>query len=151
MTDHPRWDRSKPFEPGNTIAVTHGAHSPGKVSPLAEAIRERTLASAPYLRLPRFHDALWSYCWCEAQCALIRDWLDRQGVSNSRGTLRYGPISLLAMLERRAEKGRAELGLSPASAAAIMASIVATLSQAERDADRTWNVLGGIVAEAERR
>ncbi|WP_101844814.1 hypothetical protein [Zhihengliuella sp. ISTPL4] len=129
------WSRP-PFEPGNTAAVTHGAHSSGIVDPLAAEYVQAAVDAAPYLALDRFAFALTAWARAEARCELLSRYLDRHGVQNNRGTPRMSILATLATSERAAARGRDALGLTPDSAARIAATIrdggAALLSPTER-------------------
>jgi hypothetical protein len=101
-----------PFEPGNTAALKHGAHSARKVAPLADALRESLAASAPWTTAPAFAAAVESWSWAEAQCHLLRAWIDEHGILTAEGEPRPAATEL-RLLEGRAQKLRAELGLGP--------------------------------------
>jgi hypothetical protein len=112
-----------PFEPGNTAAVTHGAHSAGIVDSLAAEYAQAAVDAAPYLALDRFAFALSAWARAEARCELLSRHLDRHGVLNNRGTPRQSILRVLGTSERAAAHGRDALGLSPESAARIAAMI----------------------------
>src|SRR5207249_6578202 len=59
-----------PFEPGNTAAVRHGAHSERLVAPLAEQVRADLLAAAPWLESAAFESAVAAWSRVEAQVGL---------------------------------------------------------------------------------
>ena len=76
------WQRP-PFEPGNTLAVTHGATSPRTMGAVAEAFRSRLMAAEstpPYLHDPSYEDAIMAYCRACAIVKLLWDWADKQGI-----------------------------------------------------------------------
>ena len=69
-----QWDRRHPdFEPGNTVAVRHGATSPRVVSALAIQIAEDFLAEPTtpnWLAEPSFRPSLMAWANAEAVCEL---------------------------------------------------------------------------------
>ncbi len=113
--------RAAPFAPGNDMARTHGAYSPSVVGALADEFAQSAVDSMPLLALDRFAFALRAWSHAEARCELIRRHLDAHGVLNNRHTPRMSLLAVLAASERAAARGRAELGLSPESAARIVA------------------------------
>lgn len=125
-----------PFEPGNTAAVTHGAHSAGIVDSLAAEYVQAAVDAAPYLALARFAFALTAWARVEARCELLSRYIDSHGIQNTRGTPRMSVLATLAASERAAARGRDALGLTPDSAARIAATIrasgAALLSPTER-------------------
>jgi hypothetical protein len=127
---------AEPYQPGNTAAVTHGAHSPGIVDALAAEYAQMAVDAAPYLALDRFAFALTAWARAEARCELLSRHLDRHGVLNNRGTPRQSILRVLGTSERAAAQGRDALGLSPESAARIAAMIraggIELLSPTER-------------------
>lgn len=127
---------AEPYEPGNTAAVKHGAHSPGIVDTLAAEYAQAAVDAAPYLALARFAFALTAWARAEARCELLSRYLDSHGIQNNRGTPRQSVLRVLATSERAAAHGRDALGLSPESAARIAAMIreggAALLSPDER-------------------
>ncbi|KAA9143541.1 hypothetical protein F6B41_25495 [Microbacterium lushaniae] len=113
--------RAAPFAPGNDAARTHGAYAPGIVGALAAEFAQSAVDAMPLLALDRFAFALRAWSHAEARCELIRRHLDAHGVLNARYTPRMSLLAVLAASERAAARGRAELGLSPESAARIVA------------------------------
>ncbi|MFB7842532.1 hypothetical protein [Microbacterium sp. NPDC056052] len=113
----------EPFKPGNTAAVTHGAYSASKVAEVAEEIEAEAMDAFPLLSLDKFRWARRSWAHAEARCQLIRADLDSVGLKNRRGTYRASLLTLLHAEERRAEKGRNALGLSPDSIARIVMNL----------------------------
>jgi hypothetical protein len=129
-------------EPGNLLALRHGASCERFVDPLSRDIVETLLQDAdcpPHLHLPRYTAALAAWGRAEACCRLIADWLGQQDVREAltassstdetedhvkgrttrRGAVRQveGAMAALDRHERRAAGLRSDLGLTPASAA----------------------------------
>jgi len=116
-----------PFAPGNDAAVRHGIWAPKKVDPAAEIYVRVRLddPSTAYLREPRYRAALWACARAEARVELLIDWveklIDEKGMAAAAesGQGRTSPLALLERWEATAAKRRAELGLTPLSAARL--------------------------------
>lgn len=129
MGDEARGYSWPPFEPGNQAAVRHGIYSPRKVDPLVTELLEQLVAhvtSTPghrqaYLAEPQHRFALIDWLRTEARIRLLDEWLLDHGELDDEGEV--APASAaLTRLQRLAVKQRAELGLSPASEAALQRS-----------------------------
>lgn len=153
----PRGYSWPPFEAGNTAALTHGAHSPRLVEPLALEILEATVAAAEapgsstdFLSDPSYRPALVSWARTEARVQLLAEWLmakadtsNAGGLLDSDGEVRSA-TELLIKLERAASNHRSRLGLDPLSRARLrrdtaaasvdVAALLAQLAAAERQA-----------------
>ena len=75
-----------PFEPGNALAVQHGAYSPRTVDPLAREVVALVLEqagqpSAPtsYLLDVTYRPLLWEFGFAQARVTLLREWLSSHG------------------------------------------------------------------------
>jgi hypothetical protein len=145
------WDRRHPdFEPGNTVAVKHGAYSERLTSPIALVLKRELLADPglpDYLRQPQFRSAVDAYCWAEAQCWRLRDYLarleleealtdvtesdeteERAGTSVERKSITRRRESVQEMArkyETLASNQRSKLGLDPAAAAKLGRNLAA--------------------------
>lgn len=108
------------FFPGHEESTKHGAHSARKVSPIAAELRGALLEVAPWCSAPAFAPSVEAWAWAEAQCRLMRDWLDAHGLFSKEGE---STRSWLSKVETRAERLRSELGLSPKSWAALLGSV----------------------------
>lgn len=116
-----------PFEPGNELAVTHGAYSPRKVDPLARELVDAMVAdpSLSYLKAAAYRPALWAWARAEAQVQLLTEYLEARGQASSDGVgdLRAEDVRsaylLLHRAEARALSGRKALGLDPLSRAKL--------------------------------
>jgi hypothetical protein len=140
-----RWE---PFQPGNTLQLTHGAHHPGTVQPIADAIEATLADSAPWTHAPAFAGTVKSWAYAEAQAALLRSWLDEHGLVDERGDPRPA-VGTLGKVEGRLIRLRSELGLSPASLASLL-SKASSVARATAD-DRALEALaaeGRRIAEA---
>jgi hypothetical protein len=130
---------ARPYEPGNCDAVTHGARSPRGVRPLAEALARDLMSVAPWCAQPAFDATVASWSHAEAQCVLLRAYVDEHGMLDAGGA----PLPAGALLDRvegRAARLRAELGLSPKG----WAKLVARLGSADHEtAARGLEQLGG--------
>jgi hypothetical protein len=123
----PDWQRP-PFEPGNEVAVRHGAYSPRRVDPLARELVDQALAdeALAYLRAPRWRAGVWAWARAEARVQLLTEWLadHREGV-DELGTV--APVlGALLRWEVRASNARTWLGLDPLSAARLGRDVTAT-------------------------
>jgi hypothetical protein len=120
---------ARPYAPDNFDAVTHGARSPRRVGPRAEALARDLVSVAPWCAQPAFRAAVASWAQAEAQCVLLRGYVDEHGMLGAGGV----PLPACALLERvegRAARLRGELGLSPNA----WAKLVARLGSADHDA-----------------
>lgn len=125
-----------PFEPGNTVALKHGATSSRKVRPIAQEIHKLLLTEAPWCDQAAFAGAVRSLCWTEAQLILITEWLDANGIMRDPGVDELEPqpreaTRLLRDLEARALKLRNALGLTPIA----MSKMLLTLKGVVADGD----------------
>lgn len=137
-----------PFQPGNDLAVTHGAYSRSRTDPIARRFIEEIVSdeATAYLAAPAYHSTLWNWAMLMAQCELIQTYIEgmsfAEASNSSRGAV--SPLDLLARFTRSALTLAKELGLTPLSRARLGKSISSTqvdlatlLSRAEdRAADR---------------
>lgn len=136
----PAWQRP-PFEPGNTLSLTHGAHSPRIVEPIAQRWVETARASAPYLNDPSYEPALLSWARFEAKCDLLHAWMKEHGMFDDGGNV-VPAAKILDRYEGRAASLRAALGMDPVSRAKLQKDAAATkldlaaLMAQETDRDR---------------
>lgn len=141
----PQNERQRPpFEPGNTAAEVHGAHSERRVAPLAAEIERaaRALPSWPeYLDEPTYAPAVAAWCRAEAVVELLWRWLAEQdpldalastsetttdveefrGGSRSRTKARQveSAVNQLGKWESHAARQRQRLGMDPLSRARL--------------------------------
>lgn len=112
-----------PFAEGNEMAVKHGATSPRKVDPVAQALAVELLAdgSVEYLRAPRYASAVQAWALAEAKCALISAWVDGMPIERAAESKQgqTSPLELLRKWEATAQTHRSRLGLDPVSAARL--------------------------------
>lgn len=142
-------DRHPDFERGNSAAVTHGATSPPRLLPLAEAFAAALLAddaTPGYLKDPLYARAVMGWARAEAVVDLLSDWLsgqdleagltevtrsaeteDREGGRDEGGRVTRKSVSrrtagVLEQLRKHevlAMNLRAQLGLSPLARARL--------------------------------
>ncbi len=107
-------------EPGNTLALKYGAHSPRVYEPIAAelvaAVIEEREDLAPY------RHAVEAWADAEARTALLREYLARDdvGMLDDEGEPREGLLRWLTMFDKRAQAGRERLGLDPRSHAELL-------------------------------
>lgn len=134
-----------PFAEGNELAVKHGAGSPRRRDPIAQALAAELLLdeSVAYLRAPRYAAAVQAWAVAEAKCALISAWCDSMPIEVAASSPKPGtsaPLELLRKWESTAQTHRARLGLDPLSAARLGRDVASTqvdlakLLTASRDA-----------------
>lgn len=112
-----------PFQPGHELSMKHGAGSPRKRDPIAQALAAELLMddSVGYLKAPRFAAAVQAWAQAEAKVALISDWVDSMPIEKAAES-KQGSTSALELLrkwETTASTHRARLGLDPVSAAKL--------------------------------
>lgn len=115
-----------PFEPGNEMALRHGAWSPRKIEPLALEILQPVLdlaatdgAPTSYLADVTYRATLHAWARTEARIQLVHEWLMDRGSEVDKDGEALGASNLLNQLEARAESLRARLGLDPLSRARL--------------------------------
>lgn len=123
----------EPFQPGNLKGLRHGAHSDRLVRPRALEIARGFLedgALPAYLSEPRYRPAVLAYCMDLARIERVEAWLEAQAVDSvppeltENGEVR--PATRLLMdLERKADKHRQALGLTPLAAARLGKDVAA--------------------------
>lgn len=113
-----------PFEPGNTVAVRHGAYSPRRVDPLAQEILAAVEGTVSWWT-PADRAQAWRWARLEARCQLLVEHLaDLGGDLDSEGNER--PASaLLTRLELQASNLASKLGLDPLSRARLGRDVAA--------------------------
>ena len=119
--EHPRY---APFEPGNGVAVTHGAHSPARVAAEAERVLEEMIpAGAPdYLRQPMFGPAVRLAATRVAQAEMVARYVDSIGVEAAMEPPKPGtsaPVEMSRKMDVAALGALATVGLTPVSAARL--------------------------------
>lgn len=141
----------EPFEPGNRVALTHGAHSARTVQPLAaeiEAAARKDASWPPYLADPSYRPAVEAWAWAEAVVTLLRRYLagrsfedaltdthteqsteHHAGGTTTRSTSgkrTRAALDYLARWEATASGHRQRLGLDPLSRMKIGKDIAST-------------------------
>jgi hypothetical protein len=113
-------------EPGNQLALRHGAYSPRKVDPLAEQLVhgilelvEESPERLGYLAAPEFRPALWSWARTEARVQLLHEFLLDEGGDLDADGITRPAAELLVRLEKAAESLRTRLGMDPLSRARL--------------------------------
>ncbi len=112
-----------PFEPGHTVSLRHGAWSPRSIAPVAAELEQGLHATAPWTTGSAFTAARSSWSWCEAQCCLLRAWLDEVGLLDPDTHEPRPASALLDRLENRAAKLRTELGLTPLALTKLLSGL----------------------------
>jgi hypothetical protein len=115
-----------PFEPGNEMALRHGALSERKVDPIAAQLAAELVRDRPDLQ--RFPEAVAAWSRAEARCLLLESWFADHGLLDDEGKATASE-RLLASSERLAMQLRERLGLDPKSEA--------ELAQSQADAARS--------------
>jgi hypothetical protein len=118
--------QGKPTEPGNLLALKHGADSPRIVAALARIVREEVISQAPWIIEPIFEEAVERYCRASATARLLSDHIfevcEKQGAE-------MVPIRLwegLVASQNLASRCGADLGLTPLSRAKLAALTTST-------------------------
>jgi hypothetical protein len=123
-----RW---RDFEAGNLVALRHGARSSRTVAPIADQIASELVTLAPWVAAPSFAGAVASYCWAEAQAALLRAYVDEHGLVTDDGEERPA-VRSLERVERRLVGLRDGLGLTPMALGRLL-SVAASVAHATGD------------------
>ncbi len=117
--------RHPDFEPGNVVAVKHGAWSPRRVDPLATELVEQVTSSVDWLR-PCDSSAVWAWARCEARVQLVTEFLMDHGGDLGADDATRRASDLLTRLEARAESLRSKLGFDPLSRARLGRDVAAS-------------------------
>ena len=119
-----------PFEPGNDLAVTHGAWSEALVSPAAEAVRAEMQVSGPeYLREPMFGPAVRLVAADVARAERVAAYVDGLPLEEQIEPPKPGtsaPVELARKMDAHALNGLSKLGLTPDSAAKMTRQVAGT-------------------------
>ena len=110
-----------PFEPENSAALRHGAHSERRWRPIADALAKGAVEVAPWLTRPAFSMAVEAWAATEAKARLVDAWLDEYGLLDANGD----PTPANALSDRLHTKAitmRGQLGLDPTSLARLLAT-----------------------------
>jgi len=109
-----------PFQPGNQLAVKHGAFSDRQMQPIARAHYERMLADPTLpalLRASYMQDGLQRFCEAMARRDLLADWVDAMSIQDAADSDRgkTSPLELLRKWETTVDNKAKDWGLTPAS------------------------------------
>jgi hypothetical protein len=112
-----------PFQPGNQLAVTHGAYSSKRIDPVATQFRDEILSSPAmqYLLEPQYAAMFWQYCRTAARIQAIEDALDGMTIEAAAysGKGQTSWLELLRKWTSTLTTLAARLGLDPRSYAAL--------------------------------
>jgi hypothetical protein len=134
-----------PAEPGNFLALKHGAKSPRIVDPLAAEIVAEAVADAPYLDQPKYRATVMAWAREEARCRLLSDYIERVGLVDDQGNVARAE-GALHRAETRAANLRTACGLTPMSRARLgrdVAQAQVSLTQQLADRQRQRDEAGG--------
>jgi len=115
-----------PAEPGNLLALKHGADSPRIVAALARVVRDEVIAQAPWIVEAIFQDSLERYCRVQATARWSSDHVFK--VCEEQGAEKI-PVRLwesLVACQNAASRCAADLGLTPLSRAKLAALTTST-------------------------
>lgn len=119
-----------PFQPGNTLAVTHGAYSPARTDPIAQAYIDALMQDEGlhYLAQPRFARAVQQWAVTQAKVDLLSDWVDSMDIQQAADSAagKTSPLELLRKWMTTAQGYAQRLGLDPLSAARLGKDIAGT-------------------------
>jgi len=119
-----------PFQPGNQMAVKHGAFTPARINPVAEQIIAGIHADddLSILRMPAFQYGLWAYATAAARVLRLEEWVDsmpiQQAADSDRG--KTSPLELLRKWQTYMDNKAARLGLDPISYAKLHKTVAST-------------------------
>lgn len=130
--------KPQPYQPGNLAALRHGGHSAQVVDQvaahyLAEAKRMLGVDPPSYVQEPTYQRAVIAWARAEARVDLVSAWIADHGELDQDGNP-WPAARFLSELEGSAARRRQELGLTPASRAALGRNVAA----ASFDLARLW-------------
>lgn len=105
-----------PFEPGNEVAVTHGAYSPEIIGERARELTPHVLEANRHLDPGRDGPAIFRYCELLARIERVYAWLSQQDDPIFRDSAKgktHGIFERLERWERAAGATEDRLGISP--------------------------------------
>lgn len=112
-----------PFQPGNQLALKHGAFSAARTDPIAQRFIAEIAAddNTAYLAQPRFQSQLWTWAIAAARVELLSAWIDDMSLEAATfsGKGQVSPLELLRKWITTAQTLSARLGLDPLSAARL--------------------------------
>lgn len=100
------------FEPGNQLAVVHGAQVPDRWKPLADNLATHLPTIAPWTARPAFAATVAAWAKAEAQAQIIGNFLNEHGLLDDDGVPKPA-LNSLDRYEVRAARLRDQLGLTP--------------------------------------
>lgn len=106
-----------PFEPGNTVAVRHGAHSPSIFGTRAAQIAERVAAIVPNYN-PSHAPTVELLARELARIELADEWLDQHGILDSQGRPQ-GILKMRSVWTNSAARLANDLALNPTAQAKL--------------------------------
>lgn len=109
------------FEPGNTVALVHGAYSPAVIAERAQLVHAAILDAAPYLAEPRFLPAVDRYLKAAAREALLHAHIEAVSAAKGTGAVAARTWEQATAAARLAAKLGTDLGLDPIGHARIRA------------------------------
>lgn len=133
--EQPEWSpafpgQRPPFQPGHELSMRHGAYSPKRVDPIAEALVDSRLTdpATTYLQQSAYRPALYGWARAEARVLLLDEWMQRHladtdGCVSCKQCRSVG--DQLLRFETAAANHRARLGLDPLSRARLSRDVVA--------------------------
>jgi hypothetical protein len=119
-----------PFQPGNQLAVTHGAYSTERTDPIAQRYIQEVCSdpATSYLRSPAYHAMLWQWGVLMAQCELITVHMAsmtfEERTNSDRG--KTSPMDLYTRFSGRALALAKEMGFTPRSRAGLGKDVAST-------------------------
>lgn len=111
-----------PFEPGNDVAVTHGANSPAKVEPRARELAPLILEANPHLDPVRDGAAVFRYSVALARIERVYAWLaEREDAvfDDTEAGTTHGVYERLERWERQADAAEERLAIAPLTRARL--------------------------------
>lgn len=115
----------EPFKPGNTVRLSHGAHSERIFTELAAHIANEAVEHLPYLQNPSYRTAIRAWALVAARAELLERYIDEHGQLDDAGEVRPA-ATLLAKLTTQESNLSKQLGLDPLSRAKLGKDIAST-------------------------
>lgn len=127
----PVFDRQRPpFQPGNQLAVTHGAFSKQRTDPIARRLLEEiaTDDTTSYLAAPKFHAQLWQWAVAQARVEILTEYVDSMDLDDAMDSKagKTSPLDLLRKWMVTALGMANHMGFTPRSAAGMGKAIAGT-------------------------
>lgn len=112
-------------EPGNLIALKHGAESPRVIDSVAEVLADAVVEEAPWLKAQIFEAAIWRYARAEARARLLSNYILSVADEHPEkvGSRLWESAS---GADRTASKMAEALGLTPLSRAQLASLVSST-------------------------